>query len=193
MSAERQKKRIAEFFTQEKNRLINYVRRRVQDTAERDGEDIVQDVMLNIFDTPDVTAPIENLAAYVYRSLYNRVVDMLRKPRRTVSLDEVADNKAGRSMADILSDIRYDAFSVMQKKELMDRIFEAVDLLNPALRSVFIATEFEGWTFRELSDMWDEPIGTLLSRKQRAVRKVRSALKDLDVSAGLQEREKKVH
>ena len=74
MSAERQKKRIADFFAKEKSRLVNYVRRWVQDAAERDGEDIVQDVMLNIFDSTDITAPVENLAAYVYRSLYNRAV-----------------------------------------------------------------------------------------------------------------------
>jgi RNA polymerase sigma factor (sigma-70 family) len=188
MSAVRQRKRIADFFKKEKDRLVNYVRRRAQDTAQRDGEDVVQDVMLNLFDSTDVTAPIENLAAYVYRSLYNRVVDILRKPRRTLSLDAEIDHETDRSFRDVLLDIRYDAFSEMQKKELRARIFEAVDLLNPALRAVFIATEFEGRTFRELSEIWEEPIGTLLSRKRRAVQKVKSALKDLKAPAERQAR-----
>ncbi|HEB29357.1 MAG TPA: hypothetical protein ENI15_00565 [Spirochaetes bacterium] len=116
MSAERQKKRIAEFLTKEKSRLVNYVSRWVQDTAERDGEDIVQDVMLNIFDSTDITAPVENPASYVYRSLYNRAVDMLRKPRRTVPLG--IDHEPDRSFLDVLSDIRYDAHGAMEKKEL---------------------------------------------------------------------------
>ena len=118
MSADRQKKRIAEFFAKEKSRLVNYARRWVQDTAERDGEDIVQDVMLNIFDSTDITAPVENLTAYVYRSLYNRVVDMLRKSRRTVSLDAGIDHESDRIFLDVLSDIRYDAYSAMQKREM---------------------------------------------------------------------------
>ncbi|KKL77098.1 hypothetical protein LCGC14_2038320 [marine sediment metagenome] len=188
MSAERQKKRIAEFFTKEKSRLVNYVRRWVQDTAESDSEDIVQDVMLNIFDSTDITAPIENLAAYVYRSLYNRAVDMWRRSRRTVSLG--IDHGPDRSFLDVLPDIRYDAYGAMQKKELRARIFKAIDRLNPALRAVFITTEFEGRTFRELSDMWEEPIGTLLSRKQRAVRKVKSALHDLHAPTEQQARKK---
>ncbi len=188
MSAERQKKRIAEFFTKEKSRLVNYVRRWVQDTAERDSEDIVQDVMLNIFNSTDITAPIENLAAYVYRSLYNRAVDMWRRSRRTVSLG--IDHGPDRSFLDVLPDIRYDAYGAMQKKELRTRIFKAIDRLNPALRAVFIATEFEGRTFRELSDTWEEPIGTLLSRKHRAVRKVKSALEDLHAPAEPQARKK---
>ena len=190
MSAERQKKKIAEFFTKEKSRLVNYVRRWVQDTAQRDGEDIVQDVMLNIFDSTDITAPVENLAAYDYRSLYNRAVDMLRRPGRTVSLDTAIDHETDRSFLEVLTDVRYDAHSEMHKKELRARIFEAVDRLNPALRAVFIATEFEGRTFRELSDTWEEPIGTLLSRKRRAVRKVKSALEDLREPAEQKARKK---
>jgi RNA polymerase sigma-70 factor (ECF subfamily) len=190
VSAEKQRKKIAEFFAKEKNRLVNYVRRWIQDTAERDGEDIVQDVMLNIFDSTDVTAPIENLAAYVYRSLYNRAVDMLRKSRRTVSLDTQIDGNADRTFLDVLSDVRYDAHIEIQKKELRARIFKAVDRLKPGLRAVFIATEFEGRTFRELSDTWDVPIGTLLSRKHRAVSKVKSALEDLHAPAEQQARKK---
>lgn len=190
MSTERQKKRIADFFTKEKSRLVNYVRRWIQDTAERDGEDIVQDVMLNIFDSTDITAPVENLAAYVYRSLYNSAVDMLRKSKRTVSFDTGIDHEHDMSFLDVLSDIRYDAHSAMQKKDLRARIFEAVDRLNPALRAVFIATEFEGRSFRELSDAWDMPIGTLLSRKHRAVLQVKSVLEDLRGPAVQQVRKK---
>ncbi len=190
MSVEKQKKKIAEFFAKEKNRLVNYVRRWIQDTAERDGEDIVQDVMLNIFDSTDITAPIENLAAYVYRSLYNRAVDKLRRSRTTVSIDTRIDGDTDRTFLDVLSDVRYDAHIEIQKKELRARIFNAVDRLNPGLRAVFIATEFEGRSFRELSDKWDVPIGTLLSRKHRAVSKVKSALKDLHVPAEQQAREK---
>ena len=166
------------------------MRRWVQDEAERDGEDIVQDVMLNIFDSTDITAPVENLAAYVYRSLYNRAVDMLRKSKKTVPLDKGIGHGSDRSFLDELSDIRYDAHDAMQKKELRARIFEAVDLLKPAHRAVFIATEFEGRSFRELSDEWDVPIGTLLSRKHRAVLKVKSVLGDLRAPAVQQARKK---
>ncbi|MBA7697942.1 hypothetical protein ES703_106614 [subsurface metagenome] len=178
MSAELQKRKIAEFFTKEKNRLISYVRRWIQDSAERDGEDIVQDVMLNLFDSADITAPVENLSAYIYRSIYNKALDRYRKGRRTTSLDAKADNVKDLSHSDILSDARYDVHNEMEKKELRERIFDAVDLLRPNLKGVFIATELEGRSFRELSNSWDIPINTLLSHKYRAIQKVRSALKN---------------
>jgi len=40
-----------------------------------------------------------------------------------------------------------------------------------------VLTEFEEVSFRELSEEWDEPLGTLLSRKARAMEKIRQALK----------------
>ena len=75
MSADFSNEHVGDYFTREQKKLVNYVHRLIKDTSEMDAEDIVQDVMLNLFDTADITAPIENLSAYVYRSIYNRVVD----------------------------------------------------------------------------------------------------------------------
>jgi len=55
--------RIAEFFRTEYRKWVGYVRRLIDDTAERDAEDVVQDVILHIFDRADIGAPIENLSA----------------------------------------------------------------------------------------------------------------------------------
>lgn len=55
-----------------------------------------------------------------------------------------------------------------------------VDTLEPKQRAVFIATEFDGKSFKELSELWHEPIGTLLSRKSRAMKALQTKLKDLD-------------
>jgi len=45
---------------------------------------------------------------------------------------------------------------------------------------VFLATELEGSSFRELAERWGVPIGTLLARKHRAVQALRSALAHLN-------------
>ena len=70
--------------------MLAYVRGLVRDAADRDGEDVVQDVMLRLLEAPDPSRPIEDLAAYVYRALRNRVIDVIRgrrpeKPRRRQS------------------------------------------------------------------------------------------------------------
>lgn len=155
------------FFRKEYSRLVRYVHRLIDDAAERDAEDIVQDVMLSLFDKADVTVPIENLAAYVYRSLRNKVIDTFRKKKDVVSLP------------DGIIDVRYDTAKTAEQEELMEFVFRAIDTLPADQREVLIATEWEGWSFRELSERWGVPIGTLLARKSRALQQMRKKLTGL--------------
>ena len=178
MSSETLQKRIAEFLYTERERLVGYVRRLIDDTAYRDGEDIVQDVILNIYDRADITIPIENLSAYIYQALRNRVIDYMRKRRDVVSLD-AGDDEDTVSLKDIISDPRYNAFDELKRKELRRRIFDAIESLNDKQKAVVIETEFANKTFKELSEEWGVPIGTLLARKSRALSKIRETLYDI--------------
>lgn len=45
-------------------------------------------------------------------------------------------------------------------------------------RAVWVATKIDGYSFKELSVKWQEPIGTLLARKSRATTKLRKLLQD---------------
>lgn len=178
MSAEQERVRVTRFFKEEAKKLLRYVRRRLADMAAEDAEDIVQDVMLGIFDRADITAPIENLSAYIYRSLYNRVVDRYRRRReaKTRSLDAYADHDAEYTLADILADVRFDVHEEYEKRLMWNGICDAIERLPPSYREVFVETEFEGRTFKEISGQTGIPIGTLLSRKHRALERIRAAL-----------------
>jgi RNA polymerase sigma factor (sigma-70 family) len=176
-----QKERIADFFRIEHQRLVSYVRRWIDDTAERDGEDIVQDVALNIFDRADLTIPIEYLSAYVYRAVRNRTIDFLRKRKRPViSLDRDNDENIEYSLSDLIFDRRYEAEKELEKKHLRARIYKAINSLSDQQKAIVIETEFEERTFRELAHEWNIPIGTLLARKSRALKKIRKILEKED-------------
>jgi RNA polymerase sigma-70 factor (ECF subfamily) len=73
MSGQTGKMSIAEFLTSKRKKLISFVHHLIDDAAERDGEDIVQDVALKLLSRADVLMPIETLSAYVYQFLRNRV------------------------------------------------------------------------------------------------------------------------
>ena len=177
MSDQHQQKRIADFFSRERQRLIGYVRRWLDDAAERDGEDIIQDVALNIFNRADVTVPIEDLSAYVYRAVRNRIIDYLRKRKiAAVSLDDDNIDGPKSSLLHVISDLRSDVREELERKQLQDKIYAAINSLNEEQKAIVIETEFEGRTFRELAIEWDTAIGTLLARKSRALKKIRKAL-----------------
>jgi RNA polymerase sigma factor (sigma-70 family) len=172
---------VFKFFTEERKKLNSYVHRKIQSISDMDAEGIIEDVMLNIFNKADISVHIGNLAAYVYRSLHNRIIDVQRKNFRTVSLQSYIDEEEEISLLEILADTSSNICSESEKKEFWRRLGEAISKLEPRQRAIFIATEVKGQTFRELSEMWKEPIGTLLSRKSRAMKALQEMLKDLKI------------
>jgi RNA polymerase sigma-70 factor (ECF subfamily) len=174
MSEERQNRKFSDFFKTERLKMVNYVRGLIDDAADKDGEDIVQDVMLNLFNKADITVPIENLSAYIYQSLRNRVVDLLRNRKFEKSIDET--NSDNISLSGLIHDSRYEAASEFEKKDMREEIFTAIDSLDEESKALIFLTEFEGKSFREISEEWDIPIGTLLSKKSRAIAKIRGKL-----------------
>ncbi len=182
MSADMESPALAEFFEKEHGRMVGYVRRWLNEAVGEEAEDIVQDVALNIFDRGDITAPIRDLSAYVYRALKNRIVDYLRQKKPFLSLDAPRNGEETPTLADMLSDNSAAPPSGLERKERHDRLYQAIDALKPEDRAIIMATDFEGWTFQELAEEWDVPLGTLLARKARALKKIRRYLEASDNS-----------
>jgi len=162
---------VFSFVKGERQKLVNYVRSLVRDTADMDAEDVVQDVLLRILERTDMTTP-ENLAAYLYRSLRNRVIDNMRTRKPTMSLDAEIDNHGAR-LIDLLQDRTPNALEVLQTREGREELFSGLASLNDMERKVVIAHELEGVPFAEMAEMWNIPRNTLLSHKSRAMRKLK--------------------
>jgi RNA polymerase sigma factor (sigma-70 family) len=156
--------RLADFLRREREALVGYVRRRIDDAADQDAEDIVQDVIVNLFDRADPSIPVQNLAAYIYRALRNTIIDRYRRRRETVAL------------SDALPASGEDPLRETEKSETLDRVFEAMDELSAEEKAVILATDFEGRPYRDLAAEWGIPLGTLLARKSRALDKLRKRL-----------------
>ena len=72
-----------------------------------------------------------------------------------------------------------DTESQVARSEIRRRVYLAIDELSDDQKAIIIETEFQGRTFQDLSLEWDIPIGTLLSRKSRAMARIKSSLQDL--------------
>lgn len=169
--------RWAAFFVSHSGRLTSYVRGRLWHAGGMDAEDIVADVMVSLLNRPDTSGPVENIAAYAYRAVRNKIADYRRQKARTVSLDAFVDGGGELPFLALVSG-REDVSGEAERRELLRRLGEAIGRLEPRRRAVLIATEMGGKSFRELSEEWGEPMGTLLSRKCRAVKELREMLRD---------------
>jgi RNA polymerase sigma factor (sigma-70 family) len=171
------RQKLGELFVREKSRFLGFVRRRLFDLSGMDAEDILSEVTYNLLRRADVIGEVENLTAYIYRSLANRITDQQRQSIPQLAAVETADSSQPSHPA-LPPDPRPRPDQSLQQAELRRRLFLAIDALSPPERAVWIATEIDGQSFRELAEEWDAPIGTLLSRKSRATEKLRRMLSD---------------
>lgn len=167
--------RLADIFAREKARFLRFVERQLFDLDDADAEDIVSEVTFNLLRRADVVDEVENLTAYIYRSLANRITDHRRKKVPTVRIDGQGEDETGSGE---IADGRLRPDQILEQHELRNRLLAAISQLAPKERAVWIATEVEGRSFRELAEEWDEPIGTLLSRKSRAAATLRRLLSE---------------
>ena len=91
------------FFTRDGEKLVRFVQNRVRRISEMDAEDIVADVMLSLVSKLETNGTVENLAAYAYRSVRNRIADYERSRGRTVSLDGLADENGELPLLSMLA------------------------------------------------------------------------------------------
>lgn len=164
------------FFETEYNKLVNYIQRsQHQFFFEDQPEDIIQDVALNIYSKLDINTPIENLAGYFYRSVKNRITDLQRRRRRTVSIEDFNDDRNENRFLDFAEEMDNDDI-LNRNGEVLRKMMEAIGRLSPDQEAIIMETEFEGHSFEELSKRWNIPVGTLLSRKHRAMAKLHRIL-----------------
>lgn len=155
-------KKLKDFFGSEYHSLRRYVNSRIRDNANRDAEDIIQDVALKLFSGADRYAPINNVAGFVYRSIKNKIIDVMRstKPAETVAVDD--------QFLDIAE--MFQPFSKEEHSDKMAAILkDSIDQLKPGYRDIIIAVDFEGYTYKEISRETGIPEGTLMSRRHRAI------------------------
>lgn len=163
------------FIKKERHRFVTFVRVLLRDASEIDPEDVLHDVLARLVGKPNLEMPLDRMTAYIYRSLQNRVVDHMRTRARLVSLDKDSDENDDRPqprLIDLLHDVNPDALETLQSDEGKRALFEALDRLSPIEKTVVIAHELEGESFKELASRLRMPVNTLLSHKARAMKKL---------------------
>ena len=167
--------RLERTYKRERGRLLSYIRSRV--SRSEDAEDILQDVFTQAVRNLSVTEPIDNLMAWLYTVARNRIVDLYRRRRPTVSLTGADDE--GGSLEELLQDSGIDLEQDIVRQEVLEALMDALDELPAEQREVFLQQAVEGRTFRELAEESGVSINTLLARKRYALQALRRRLGEI--------------
>ncbi len=169
---------VSRFFIEKYQKLVKYFQASYSDLSEMEVEDVVSDLMTELFEKSEIMGRIENASAYIFQSIRNKANDYLRRKKKTVSLEGSLPDREDNSPRETIPEPSYDMTAELEATEIRDRLLQALDELAPNQRAIWIATELEGHSFHELSEEWEVPIGTLLARKHRANAALQKALQD---------------
>ncbi len=144
------------------------------------AEDLVQDALLKAYRFFDSYEPGTNFGAWVHRVLYTVFLNNTRgEPPRAAALDQVAEPpEAERSLLDDLGRRGAAERARVLLEAVDDRIKEAVLEMPEDLRLVFLLSTIEGLKYREIADVMDCPIGTVMSRLFRGRKFLQDKLAD---------------
>ncbi len=167
---------LADILAGSYNKFKNYIRASFSSLNEYDAEDIVQQTALNLLGQGE-TDTIASATSYIYTALRNGALNMLKKRHREQLGETVeAAEREGSAEDEALC------------KELKRHMAAAVNMLDEKSRFVFVETEINGKSYNELSEQTGEPIGTLLSRKSRAIKKLNIILDEYDQGGNYERR-----
>jgi len=171
---------IENVFMKEKGGLFNFIRRRV--LLKEDAEDILNDVFLRFIENIPEIEIMENITSWLFTIARNRITDKYRKKKPDIFSDiEIikSDDDDSLNLSDIIANTGDLPDKELIIKELWKEVEEALDELPDEQKEVFVLTEFEGYSYKEISSMLDVPVNTLLSRKRYSVLYLRKKLQKL--------------
>ena len=156
-----------------------------------DAEDLVQETFLKAYRGFGGFQEGTNLKAWLYRILTNTYINIYRSKKRRpdeTDLDEVEDLYLYRR----LGGLEAARASRSAEDELMDlftdtEVKAAVEELPETFRMAVLLADVEGFSYKEIAEITDVPIGTVMSRLHRGRKALEKALYDFAVSHRLAE------
>jgi RNA polymerase sigma-70 factor, ECF subfamily len=131
----------------------------------QDAEDATQTVFLNAFLRLRTYNPRHKFFSWIYRMIVNQSLNMLKRRKRTVTLEHGLDIRASGAEPD-------------RAMEIQDRVGQALMCLKPDDRAVVVLKHFVSFSYQEIADVLEVPVRTVKSRLYTARERLRSTLRE---------------
>ena len=170
---------IAQAIERDGSRLRNYIRKHVLDREAT--EDILQEVFCELVEAYRLVKPIQQVSGWLFRVARNRIIDRVRgRKMESLAAPNLGDeDNVPVMLEDLLPSPDSGPEAAYARSVLLDEIEEVLAEMPPEQRAVFIAHEWEGYSFKELSAETGVSVNTLISRKHYAVLHLRRRLQSI--------------
>ena len=154
-----------------------------------DAEDLVQETYLKAYRAFHSFQQGTNLKAWLYRILTNTYINIYRAKKRRPEQSDIEDVE-DLYLYRRLGGLEAAAAGRSAEEEVLDHFTDAdvkaaVEALPEQFRMAVLLADVEGFAYKEIAEILDIPIGTVMSRLHRGRRALQKALFEFGMERGL--------
>jgi len=154
-----------------------------------DAEDLLQETYLKAYRSFATFQEGTNLKAWLYRILTNTFINSYRAKKRRPELTDVEDVE-DLYLYHRLGGLEAASAGRSAEEEVLERFTDddvkaALEALPEQFRIAVLLADVEGFSYKEIAEMTEVPIGTVMSRLHRGRRALQKALFEFGMQRGL--------
>lgn len=167
---------------QHRDEFFRFIKRNVWDTGV--AEDVFSQGVLAAYENRAKYTPGSNFRAWMYRILLNKCYVANRETGRAFqSLDHPDAKEAPAESQDDFGDLVTDPIAVLE--ECGDEVFRAFRGLSTAQRSCIMLRGIEKFSYQEIAEIMEIPVGTVMTHLARGRKKLRIELTEYARETGV--------
>jgi RNA polymerase sigma-70 factor (ECF subfamily) len=152
-----------------------------------DAEDLVQETFAKAYSSFHQFKEGTNLKAWLYRILTNTFINSYRKKQREPQpsmAEDVEDWQLARAESHTSTGLKSAEMEALERLADSD-VKDALAKLPDDFRLAVYLADVEGFPYKEIAEIMDTPIGTVMSRLHRGRRQLRGMLADYARERGI--------
>lgn len=143
---------------------------------EEDAKDMTQEALIKVYRNIKSFRMDSSFSTWLYRIVMNTCKDALRKKKAVViSLDKPIHTTEGEMQMEFEDD-QPTPEEKLVTKETQKMVHDALQKVNEVNRVVLVLRDIKGFSYQEISDIVDVPVGTIKSRINRGRQELKKIL-----------------
>lgn len=145
---------------------------------ERNAEDLVQDTVMRAWRFFEKFEKGTNFRAWIFKILTNTFINSYRRNTRERSLQDESERQSveARFFSSDLTEQTQNPEEYLLERVMSEDVLKAIDSLSIDFRMVVILADLQEFSYKEIAEILDVPVGTVMSRLFRGRKQLQKVL-----------------